>query len=92
MPTTVPDSAIPAMPPSECLFNWAERAYPGLFAAYPSGVATAVWSVYSYRYYPGTKTYLGVSSADSHVYYLGPDGVLRDEGALASWLPVAGCQ
>lgn len=73
-----------------CLFNWAEKSYASLFA--PTGSPTAVWSSYTYRYYSTSKAYLGVSSTDNHVYYLGQDGVLRDEGPLADWLPKAGCQ
>jgi hypothetical protein len=80
----------PTLPPSDCLFNWAERNYPDLFA--PVGSATAVWSVYNYRYYSATNAYLGVSTTDNHVYYQGLDGVLQDEGPLSKWLPLAGCQ
>jgi len=76
-------------PPPECLFNWAERNYPGLFA--PAGFPTAVWSVYTYRYYSSTLAYLGVSSVDTHVYYRGPDGNMQDVGPLAEWTPKA-CQ
>ena len=90
MPATVPDSAVPALPPEECLFNWAEQRYPNLFAG--TDGPTSVWTVYNYRHYATSKAYLGVSSTDGHVYYLGPDGVLRDEGALSYWLPSAGCQ
>ena len=77
-------------PPTECLFNWAEKNYPGLFA--PSGFATAVWDVYTYRYYSATKAYLGVSSVDKHVYYLGQNGKMQDEGPTSYWFPLAGCQ
>ena len=73
----------------DCLFGWAEGQYPGLFA--PSAAATAVSGVYTYRYYPSTRAYLAVSSADQHVYYLGPDGNLQDEGRVSDWLPRAGC-
>ncbi len=74
----------------ECLLNWAESNYPELFS--PSGAPTAVWSVYTYRYYSGTNAYVGVSSDDNHAYYLGSDGILQDEGPLSYWLPKAGCQ
>ena len=73
-----------------CLFNWGEKNYPALFA--PTGASLQAWSVYTYRHYTGTNSYLGVSSADKHVYYLGPDGFMQDEGALSHWLPIAGCQ
>ena len=75
----------------ECFFTWAEEKYPDFLA--PSGAATEIFNPYSYRYYPETRTYLGVSSADNHVYYMKTeDGLLRNEGPLANWLPVAGCQ
>ena len=75
----------------ECFLAWAEGKYPDQFA--PSGAATAVSSFFSYRYYPKTDIFLGVSSADNHVYYMKKaDGALQDEGPLANWLPVSGCQ
>ena len=74
----------------ECLFGWAEQNYPGLFA--PAAATTAVSTVYTYRHYSATNAYLGVSTADNHVYYLGPDGNLQDEGPLSYWLPKADCQ
>ena len=79
-----------AVSPVECFFNKVERYYPSLFA--PAGSPTAVWSPYTYRYYSATTSYLGVSSADGHVYYQGPDGQLQDEGPLSYWLSLAGCQ
>ena len=75
---------------AECLFNWAEKNYPSLFG--PAGALTQTSAPYSYRYYTNTRSYLGVSSDNNHVYYLGPDGVLRDEGALSNWLVTANCQ
>ncbi len=74
-----------ALPPSlpECLFNWAERDYAYLFS--PAGSPTAVWDVYTYRHYPATSAYLGVSYVDYHAYYLGPDGAMQDEGPLSDW-------
>ncbi|MCX7114245.1 MAG: hypothetical protein NTX45_30080 [Proteobacteria bacterium] len=77
-------------PPAECLFDWAEKNYPGLFS--PPSYPTAVWDIYSYRYYSVTNSYLGVSSVDNHVYYMGADGKSQDEGSLSHWLPKAGCQ
>lgn len=88
----LPKAGCPTPPPapSDCLFAWAEKNYPALFA--PAGVATAVAGVYTYRHYPASNSYLGVSSADNHVYYQGVDGQLQDEGLLSKWLPLAGCQ
>ena len=54
-------------PNAECLFNWAEKQYSSLFV--PSGSTSAFWNVYTYRHYPTTNAYLGVSSVDNHVYY-----------------------
>ena len=87
----LPVAGCPIPPPqTECLFNWAEKNDPNLFA--PSGFATAAWDVYTYRYYSATKAYLGVSSVDNHVYYLGQDGNMLDEGPTSYWYPLAGCQ
>lgn len=74
---------------TECLLNWAEKNYVYLFA--PAGSHSMVWTVYTYRYYSETNAYLGVSSADDHVYYVGADGNFQDEGSLSYWLPIAGC-
>ena len=74
---------------NECLFNWAEGSYPGLFGLV--GQFTQVSSVFDYRYYPGTQSYVGVSSTDNHVYYQGPDGNRIDEGPWTSWLATANC-
>ena len=74
---------------TECLFNWAEGSYPGLFGQV--GQFTQVSSVFDYRYYPGTQSYVGVSSTDYHVYYQGPDGNRTDEGPWTSWLATANC-
>ncbi|MEI7870382.1 MAG: glycoside hydrolase family 16 protein [Candidatus Methylumidiphilus sp.] len=76
-------------PQTKCLFNWAENNYSSIFA--PANSSTLVWSVYTYRYYANTNTYLGVSSTDNHVYYIGTDGVMQDAGSLSYWLPLAGC-
>lgn len=73
----------------ECLFNWAQTFYPSLFSPPVSGVQFS--SPYAYRYYPSTNAYLGVSSADNHVYYLRPDGTLQDVGDLSVWLGTSGC-
>ncbi|MEQ1636133.1 MAG: hypothetical protein ABL903_05535 [Methylococcales bacterium] len=70
--------------------NWAETNYPTLFA--PSGASNQTLAPYTYRYYKNTHAYLGVSSADNHVYYLGADGILKDAGDLTGWLTAAKCQ
>jgi hypothetical protein len=77
---------------SDCLFNWAERTYPNWFAPVPA-ISTTL-AQYYYRYYAQTNAYLGTSSADNHVYYVGPlsNNSLLDVGALSGWLSTAGCQ
>jgi len=76
-------------PRAECLFNWAESQYAYLFS--PAGFATTVWTEFNYRYYPATNAYLGVSSKDGSVYYMGADGVMHNEGSLSYWLLQSGC-
>ncbi|UJP05135.1 MAG: amidohydrolase family protein [Nitrosomonas sp.] len=73
----------------ECFFAWAEGKYPEVLA--PAGAPTAVFEVYSYRYYPETKTYLGVSSVDHQIYFMKEGGLLQNQGLLVHWLPAAGC-
>lgn len=74
-----------------CFFNWAEGNYSGALA--PAGAATKISGVYSYRYYPDTQAYLGVSTADHHLYYMKEsDGQLHDQGLLVNWLPASGCK
>lgn len=73
-----------------CLFNWAQTFYPQLFAPPVSGLQFT--TLYTYRYYPNTDTYVGVSTANNHVYYLGPnDAAPRDLGHLSGWLAESGC-
>jgi hypothetical protein len=72
---------------ADCLFNWAEANYPGLFSPAASSLSI---TPYYFRHYTATNAYLGVSSADGHVYYLGAQG-LQDVGPQAGWLLTAGC-
>ena len=76
---------------SDCLFNWAERAFPHLFS--PAGSPSATFAPYHYRFYPGTSNYLAVSSEDNRIYLLGPltaNEVLPFAPAT-DYLPQAGC-
>jgi triacylglycerol lipase len=82
-------SIAPTLNNTECLFNWAQTFYPSLFSPPTSGVQ--FFSPYTYRYYPNTNAYVGVSSADNHVYYLDPNGDLQDVGDLSTWLATSGC-
>lgn len=81
----------PLSPQIECLFNWAEKKYPTLFA--PTGNSTQFSTVYTYyRNYSATNTFLGVSPANNHVYYSAENGSMQDEGPLSNWLSLATCQ
>jgi triacylglycerol lipase len=78
-----------AQPNIECLLNWAQTFYPSLFSPPVPGLQFS--APYTYRHYPDTNAYVGVSSADNDVYYLGSDGVLQDVGDLSIWLKESGC-
>lgn len=86
IPAPIPPS------PTDCLFNWAESNYANLFA--PAGAVSNTSAPYYYRYYADTNAYLATSSANNHVYYLGPvsNNSLVDVGPLSGWLSTAGCQ
>ncbi len=75
----------------DCLFNWAERTYPELFA--PAGVVSVTYAPYYYRYYSGTANYLATSSTDSHIWILGPvsGNNLIDVGPVTNFMATAGC-
>ena len=85
-------AAVVKMSPSDCLFNWAEQNYASLFA--PAGSGTVESAPYAYRYYGQTNSYLGVSSVDGHLYYLGPSPgmAMMDLGLASEWYARAGCQ
>jgi endo-1,4-beta-xylanase len=76
---------------SDCLFNWAERTYPALFA--PATTSNTL-TPYYYRYYSQTSAYLAISSADNHVYYLGSisNNAILDVGPLTTWQTTTSCQ
>ena len=78
--------------PILCFFSWVESNYPQFFA--PAGnVSLLTFPPYTYRYYSQTDSYLAVSSADNHVYYMfGADGIIHDAGAFSDWLSTSGCQ
>ncbi len=74
---------------SDCLLNWAENNYPGLFS--PAQPVSQVWSSYYYRFYSNTNAYVGISSLNTHVYYLQQGASMQDVGHLSDWLARAGC-
>jgi uncharacterized delta-60 repeat protein len=81
-----------AISANDCLFNWAERIYPELFPS--AEVSMATYAPFYYRYYPGKANYLATSSADNHIWVLGPSFLgnsLLDVGPVASFMTTAGC-
>jgi len=76
---------------SDCLFNWAEQIFPQDFA--PAGAQSQTYPPYYYRYYAKTNNYLATSSADNHVWLLGPvsGGNLLDAGPAGNFINGAGC-
>jgi len=75
---------------SDCVFNWAEKNYASLFS--PAGAVSQTQTSYYYRYYSGTKSYMGVNSTDNHVYYLSSaGGNPQDVGLLTDYMKKAGC-
>lgn len=72
---------------ANCLLDWAQRNYSKLF---PSAAPSQVDSPYLYRHYARTNAYLGISAADSNVYYLA-NGQLQNFGPASAWFATAGC-
>ena len=81
----------PSAATSDCLFNWVERIYPQYFS--PAGGASASFAPYYYRYYSDTANYLATSSADNHIWMLGPStgNSVFDVGAITNYLTLAQC-
>lgn len=79
-----------------CAFNWAESQYSYLFSPPAPGVLLSS-PPYMYRYFPATNSYLGAAwpgggiSSDRHIYYMGPDGSITDEGLASYWIDLAHC-
>lgn len=72
----------------DCLFNWAQQAFPSALS--PATAVSQTTSPYRYRFYSSTGLYLGVSSADQKLYLL-QQGVLHDLGNVSTWLTQANC-
>ena len=75
---------------ADCLFNWGEDSYPALLA--PRRGSSKMQAPYYYRYYSATRAYVGVSSADQHLYYLDAGGTVADLGAAVAWSVREGCR
>lgn len=88
--TPAATSTTAALSVNDCLFNWLEDKYPVYIS--PSRQTSQTSSPYFYRYYPATGSYAGVSSTDSHLYYLSKSTGLVDLGLAATWTAQAGCK
>ncbi|SFM35557.1 esterase/lipase family protein [Nitrosomonas communis] len=78
------------MPNIECLLNWAQTFHSDLFS--PAVQEVQFSDPFTYRYYPDTNSYVGVSSEDNHVYYQGPTDLSpKDIGDLSTFLQESGC-
>ena len=77
---------------SDCVFIWGEQNYPELLA--PASPPSKSFPPYYYRYYSSTNSYLGTSSIDNHLYYIGvlSGNKIMDLGAIDKWKQTAGCQ
>jgi hypothetical protein len=77
---------------ADCLFKWGASAYPTVLS--PSQSVSQSLPPYYYRYFADTKKYVGVSSADQHLYLLETSSVtdLQDLGLVSTWLKTASCQ
>jgi hypothetical protein len=76
-------------PALNCLFNWGENEFPNLLSPHSTGTLESY--PYTYRYYTNTDSYLGYSSLNDHLYYLGRNGKLLDVGHVNEWLKQADC-
>ncbi|GAB4255758.1 MAG: hypothetical protein Kow0065_04020 [Methylomicrobium sp.] len=76
---------------ADCLFNWGESSYSPLFA--PPQAPSQTIGEYYYRYYANTNAYLGVSTINQHLYYIGQisNNALLDLGPAATWFDLSNC-
>ncbi|OYT92387.1 MAG: hypothetical protein CFE43_08975 [Burkholderiales bacterium PBB3] len=74
----------------DCLFDWLETNFPAHVA--PRGTRTVSAATYHFRYYPATDSYLGLSTADGHVYFLPAHGQLLDLGDASGAGLAAACK
>ncbi|HSI53529.1 MAG TPA: CAP domain-containing protein [Ramlibacter sp.] len=73
---------------ADCLFNYAQANYAGLFA--PASTSQTA-GIYYFRHYAATNTYLGVNASDNNVYYKIGNANPVNAGSLSAWLAAASC-
>ena len=70
--------------------NWVETNLPTLFA--PTPATSQINASLTFRYYPQTNAYLGVSAADNHLYYLPmATANVLDVGDVTNFFGATGC-
>lgn len=67
------------------VLNWAEKQYPSVLKG--SGKTTEELAGYFYRYYPESKSYVGIRNG--RVYYYQPGAAIADVGSLQGFLDLA---
>ncbi|BCG63775.1 MAG: hypothetical protein methR_P1503 [Methyloprofundus sp.] len=77
---------------SDCLFHWAETTYASLFSPAQSAANSQSFPPYYFRFYKDQSAYLGISSADNHLYYLPAGGTLLDVGHVYDVLKLTECK
>ncbi len=76
---------------TDCMLSWLEVGFPAYVSPPPAGSLMA--PPYRYRYYATTQSYLGTSSDDGHLYFVGAaTGTVLDLGLATAWLAPTGCQ
>jgi hypothetical protein len=77
---------------ADCVFTWGEHNHADLL--WPGPERSQNYAPYYYRHYPGTDSYVGISSQDDHLHYMGSasNGQMLDLGSMATWKQSAGCQ
>ncbi len=77
---------------ADCVFNWGEHHYAELLT--PTAARSQTQAPYYYRHYAGTNSYVGISSQDDRLRYMGSasNNQMLDLGSMATWKQTAGCQ
>lgn len=76
---------------ADCVFNWGEHHYADLL--WPASARSQTLAPYYYRHYPGTNSYVGISSQDDRLRYMGSASghQMLDLGSMATWKQSASC-
>jgi hypothetical protein len=77
---------------ADCVFNWGEHHYAELLT--PTTGRSQTLAPYYYRHYAATNSYVGISSQDDRLRYMGSasNHQMLDLGSMATWKQSAGCQ